>query len=307
MSATLDYVPVVISHACLQSLWTLTLSENEWAGRLVLDRNCQAGCNVDLIEGGVLEDVTDRRKSLYRGNDSADDSKPVRVASVIIPNKEFTKLDACVAGSANILFHTHPLLLVRDIHTHVARIALPSMGDIFVNCVFGNILNYERTGHVNCNVVIAFEGVYVYFILPYKFQRIYEQWGFMLRSGMSREQAAAALETQTFDELRPANQLFFKKMKAFCDANADAFGTDGAPDIRNAMWHCKGCAIPDLLFPYADAIRTSLVRDWARSNPMTASLNEHGFHCEFYPAPFETDLTILAPSKLTFIDGPATR
>jgi len=301
MSAELDYVAVTIPHACLQSLWALTLSENEWAGRLVLDRNCQAGCNVDLIEGGVLEDVTDRRKSLYQGKDSADDPKPARIASVRIPSTEYTKLDVCTAGSANVLFHTHPLLLVRDAHTRVARIALPSIGDIFVNCVFGNILNYERTNHINCNVVVAFEGIYVYFILPHKFRAIYNQWSFLLRSGWSREQAVDVLETQTFDELRPANKLFFKEMKAFCDTHADAFGTDGAPDIRNTMWHCKGCAIPDLRFPYANAIRTSLVRDWARSNPMTVALNEHGFHCEFYPAPFESDLTILAPSKLTFV------
>jgi hypothetical protein len=308
-SAEFDYVPVTIPKECLRSLWTLSLSENEWAGRLVVDQGCNASCNVELIEGTVIEETSGMDSVLYLGKDKAFDKdkklKPVRMASVYIPMSEYEKVDTCDKGKINVIFHTHPLLLVRDKDTHIARIALPSLGDVWVHCVLSNMLNYETNQHVNCTIIVAFEGLYLYSILPHKFRQIHTTYTNLIAKGMTHKDAVNELQQHTFDELRPVNNAFFKDMKAYCDAHPDKFGTDGAPDIRNTMWDCKGCVVKDkdLTFPFAEAIKTPLVRDYARENPFTEGIIKHGYHCEFFPAPFDSDLTLLAPSKVTFVEN----
>ena len=110
------------------------------------------------------------------------------------------------------------------------------------------------------------------------------------------------MRNETFDALRPTNEAFFAKMKAYCDAHPELFGTAGAPDIRNKLWGQKGTTPDALDFPFAKAIGTPEVNAFARDNPFTEGLIENGFHCEFFPAPFKEDLKLLAPSKITMID-----
>jgi hypothetical protein len=308
-SASFEYTAVTIPLSCLRSLHTLSLSENEWAGRFEVDANCRAGCDIDLIEGSVIEARTGPEALLYLGKDKAYDEnkqfKPIRLASVYIPWELYSVSDPCGSG-VNVLFHTHPLLLVRDKETHIARIALPSMGDIFVHCVLANLESYDANGHAVCTLIVSFEGCYLYSILPHKFRQVYDRRKALIAGGKTAEEAEKVLRQETFDALRPANDAFFKAMKAHCDARPDLFGTDGAPDIRNAMWDRKGATPDELDFPFARAIGTPAVTEMARSNPFTEGLIEQGFHCDFYPAPFTEDLTLLAPSKITMIENRST-
>ena len=303
-SASFEYTAITIPIACLRSLWSLSLSENEWAGRFVVDSNCRAQCDIELIEGSVIESRAGADTLLYLGKDKAYDDKkqlkPIRLASVYIPWELYTKSDP--ARRALTSSFTHPLLLVRD-KDKIARIALPSMGDIFVHCVLANLDAYEANGHAVCTVIVAFEGLYVYGILPHKFRQIFDRRNALLGAGKSAEEAEKIMREETFDALRPANNAFFKVMKAHCDKHPDKFGTDGAPDIRNKMWHQKG-AIPEKLnFPFARAIGQPIVTDLARSNPFTKGLIEQGFHCDFYPAPFTEDIRMLAPAKITMTES----
>ena len=56
----------------------------------------------------------------------------------------------------------------------------------------------------------------------------------------SQAQAEKILQEETFEDMRPSNQQFFKVMKPHCDSNPEIYGTTGAPDIRNKMWSEKG-------------------------------------------------------------------
>ena len=307
-SAAFEYAEITLPHDCLLSLWALTLSENEWGGRLDVSQ-CKAKCDVELVEGTVIKKRAGPESELYLGKDKAYSDKgklkPIKLASVYIPWHKYSEMGDCGNNGVNLIFHTHPLLLTRDQETKVARIALPSMGDIFVHCVLANIESYKKTGNAVMTVVMAFEGLYKYSILPHKFRQVYDKYNSLVAGGKTEEEAEAQLRTETFDELRPSNQQFFKVMKKHCDENRDKYATDGAPDIRNGMWHEKGKApsLEELDFPFAKHLGSKMVVDMARNNPFTHGLICLGFHCEFIPAPYQRDLQLLAPSKITMLDS----
>ena len=87
-SASFEYTLITIPLACLKSLWTLSLSENEWGGRFTVNSNCTVGCDIDLVEGSVLETQAGPQTMLYLGKDKAFDAdkklKPIRLASIYI-------------------------------------------------------------------------------------------------------------------------------------------------------------------------------------------------------------------------------
>lgn len=289
------YKRVTIPLDCLKSLWTLSLSKNEWGGRFKVREDMYLDCNLDLIKGTTKQEEVGENSHLYLGEEAYDENrrlKPVKMASLSFSYEDYTGTSP---QKINVIFHTHPLLLVRDDDTHIARIALPSLGDLFAHCVYSNLENHQVNGHLNGYIVVAFEGAYVYNIMPHKFAQLRETYDRLLKQH-TQDDAIDILKKQVFDALRPINKRFFSDMKAMCDARPDLFGTEGAPDIQDSMWTCKGCEPHELDFPFAEGIHTPLVRTYARNNPFTRGIALHGFQCEFFPAPFTSDLSFIVPT-----------
>jgi hypothetical protein len=294
-----QYVPVTLTRPHLQSIWLLTLSDVEWGG--VFDivptttNTCSAVTTGRPIRGTVARAVSEEEKALYHGTNEPVDTER-RIASVAFATTDYTRATECAPGRPiNVFFHVHPVMVVRDRQTHVARIAPPSIGDIFVHCILSNLLNYQATGNLNCAMVMAFEGLYVYTITPSKFRHLWAEYQHRTKKGDVWADIVADFQKRTFAELRPANKAFMKDRDAFCDRFHDQFDTRAAPLLHDTLWH-TGLGHPALMFPYARAIKTSLVRDYARDNILTRALVDLGYIYDFYPAPFDQDLVFHAPS-----------
>jgi hypothetical protein len=280
-----EYAEVHLPATCLRDLWWLTLSDREVGGQIHPRETTVAGhtacplsCDVELIEGTVLEEKPDSDTlDLYEGKDRPASKNTIRMATTTFRESHYVTAGSCPAAPqtrVNLVFHTHPLLMVRDPITHMARIALPSLGDIYAHGVVSQLVHAEQHGRLNGLMVVAFEGLYVFNITPRKFA---ELWQLYQREGH------ATVERVVFDELRPYNQAFFKAMKPMCDARPEVYGTRGAPMVHTQRWRRPHAPRPSLDFPFATGVYDAEVVRFAQKNPFVDGLRRHGYSYMFYP------------------------
>lgn len=281
-----EYADVHLPATCLRDLWWLTLSDREVGGQIhprATTNNgaatCPLSCDVELFEGSALQETPDAANlDLYEGKDRPAAKRTVRMATTEFPVASYVTAGTCPdapRARVNLLFHTHPLLMVRDPNTLVARIALPSLGDIFAHAAASQLLHAERHGRLNGLMVMAFEGLYVFNVTPRKFAQL---WRLYRRGG-----GLPAVERAVFEELRPFNQAFFKAMKPLCDARPHIYGTDGAPLVHTSLWRRPDAPRPRLDFPFAAGAHDPEVARFAQDNPFVRGLRQHGYTCTFYP------------------------
>jgi hypothetical protein len=220
----------------------------------------------------------------------------------------------CRDRSINCFWHTHPLLMMRDPTTAVARLAPPSLGDFFAHSVLSNSRNFRQNRQLNTTVLMAFEGLYAYGVLPHKFRKLMDRADALVTALAASippteletfktvgELPAAARETlkdEVFAELRPAVAEYNRAMQQFCDSRDDC-GTSGAVELGDAQWRelVAGQAPAELEFPFARAVHSDDLIAFARDNVMTTALAELGFYCLFVPRRnFEDGAAIPAPT-----------
>lgn len=308
MSASFIYVPVELTRQCAVSLWTLTLSQNEWGGQLIPKKKngkCVLTCDQNLIEGTGLETSSDDR--FYKGQDT---NAQVLIAVTPFYQEVFEVHALCDSdATVNLFFHSHPLLLMPR-----GVVSPPSLGDFFAHTLLSNYRNYTENGQLNTAIIASFEGIYIYFALPHRFlkfkQRVEALWAARekptqkeqkdFKLGELPDWLVDIVKMETFDELRQGFELFLQEYSDLVRrAGPEKTSTDGAPVLRNKKWSCKGCG-PDpaeLQFPYYQFIQDPTYRDFSRHNAYLDTLHRHGFHYEFFPAPFSADMSFLALSK----------
>ena len=317
-SAEFAHVPLTISLDCLRSMWYLTLSENEWGGQLypeIKDGRCQLSCDIKLIEGTGLQQHKDDK--FYLGK-NASASRRVRIAVTPFYKEVFQVYPLCeTEDTINMFFHTHPLLMVRD-DNNQGKLAPPSLGDLFAHCILSNYRNYKQNKQLNTCVLISFEGMYVYYILPHKFRQIYERIEQLYKELVNNPspveadgyeigevplRVVNAVKAEFFDSMRTAMDAFGLQMRIFLDSQKDLLDTTGAPVIKDTMWSCKACEVEpeQLAFPFNTAIQTPAFRNYARDNVFIQAMRENGFSYDFFPAPFTQDVQFLAPTKANFV------
>lgn len=306
------YAPLLLPAKCATSMWMLTLSGIEWGGQFKpekVDGVCQLACDgVDLIRGTGLEDHPDAR--LYAG----DSNRKVRIASTPFYHEVSRVFPLCDSGvSVNMFFHTHPLLMLRNAKTQLARCGPPSIGDHVAHNILANYRNWKENKQVNTTVVMAFEGMYMYTVLPHKFMRVVVRIAALVKAcqmtaseqkladkGQPPMSVMKQIKAEVFDELRDGGLEYQDAMTAFVKAHPGMFCARGAPTVHNSLWSKKGHA-PELDFEFARSLGDPRLVEFCRNNPMVTACHQHGYHVEFYPAPFAEDVVLLAPTS--FVDG----
>ena len=188
------------------------------------------------------------------------------------------------------------------------RLSPPSLGDMFAHSILSNSRNYRQNRQINTTMVMAFEGLYVYYVLPHRFRQTmdmiddlvskYKGWTEeekeMWKYGEAPGWVVEQVKQHIFDELREGQMKFSKAMSEHIRKHADAFDIRGAPIIKDSQWNCKSCDQPTLNFPMAERLGSDEIVAFAKSNPLLKHLNDKGFGYDFYAAPFDEDLTFLA-------------
>jgi hypothetical protein len=312
-----EYVDMVISARCLRAMWYLTLDGREWGGQLrpAIDRDnkCKLSCeDVKLIEGTGPEEHADG--ALYSGNGSA-----ARVAITPFYEEIFQKSPMCGRDSRfiNMIFHTHPLHMMGTIWAP----SPPSLGDFVAHCVLGNYRNSRQNhGQLNAMVIMSFEGMYVYNILPWRFaqevvrlnadvlavrqrRQLTESEAGLAALGHVPAEVAEATKKRLFNELRPLSEHGRAQSSAFIRANSNAASLSGAPHFGDSRWECATrdtCGVANLNFPMARQLlgRPDLVQLLQHDSVFLHHLRDHGFTYDFFPAPFIHDISVPVPSRL---------
>ena len=315
-SAEFIYVPLTISQKCLQSIWHLTLSENEWGGQLfpaIIDNKCQLSCDVPLIEGTGLQK---HKEDVYYLGKDAPRAASVRIAVTPLYKEVFQVYPLCDSEhTINMFFHTHPLLSIRDAD-NLGKFAPPSLGDFFAHTILSNYRNYKQNKQLNTCVLMSFEGMYVYSILPHKFREIFKQIELLFKQLFPNPTRVEAMgyeigevpmavvekvKMDFFNDLRQPLDSFNYEMNTFLEKHADKTDTTAAPQLQDSVWNCKSCT-PPLDFPFFKAIQTPEFQCFIRNNSMVQALHSRGFTYDFFPAPFNSEITFLASSRATFVD-----
>jgi hypothetical protein len=303
-------------------MWSLTLDRREWGGQLLpagaggtCDGEQRVGCKLELIKGtDARDDHPDA--ALYRGEGGG--RLPMQVAVTPFYEEVFQVHPICAQRTINCFWHTHPLLMLRDPITKAGRLGPPSLGDFFAHSVLSNGRNFRQHKQLNTTVLMAFEGLYIYGVLPHKFRKLMDRAEALLDTLADRVSAAERAEFDTvgelpvaprnqlkrevFAELRPAVQEFTAAMKRRCDSHNDR-GTDAAAVLGDSQWRAllAGAAPPELDFPFASAIHDPELVDFARDNPFTSGLERLGYYCIFVPCRnFEDGVVVPAPATATY-------
>lgn len=324
------YVPLHISKKCLDAMWYLTFNTNEWGGQLVptfKNGQCQLDChNIELVKGTGLDHHTDEK--YYKGENGT--FGEIQIAVTPLYHQVFQKFPLCDTDQhVNMFFHTHPLLMGRVLksHDHIGQFSPPSSGDIFAHTVLSNYRNWKENKQMNTPIVMAFEGMYMYTILPHKFytlvQRI-EQVLAELDDELTEDEVEDAaigelpqrvidvLKQEIFDELRPLCDAGTTQVDTFMATYGRArFGIKAATEVHAELWACGSTdgatcpapVLPSLNFPFYRTIQDPTIRAFlqdGKNNVFLRGLNDHGFHYDFYPAPFPAaGVTLMAPTTLT--------
>jgi hypothetical protein len=291
------------------SLWVLSLSKNEWGGQLIpalqQDGTCILSCDQDLIRGTGLESNEDDR--FYLGGDN--ESK-IMIAVTPFYREVFQVHQLCHStDTVNLFFHSHPLFLLKDI----GMLAPPSMGDFFAHALLSNYRNYKQNNQLNTAVVASFEGLYVYFALPHRFdlfkKRVDALWEQLPKKtkteiheysfGELPLRLIDVVKMETFDQLREGFDLF---MQEYADlvSSKNEISTVGAPIVQDSKWSCKGCEPAAMDFAFSDFVKSHKCRSFVRSNSYLQHLHKNGFHYEFFPAPITQDIYFLALMRLQY-------
>ena len=315
-SSEFSYVECVIKAECLRAMHNLTLSTNEWGGqlrpKLDADGRCTLSCDIELIEGTGLNKHKDDR--FYKGDRS--DSQ-VLIAVTPFYTEVFQQYRMCDRdGTINMFFHTHPLMLASS---EQGRLSPPSLGDLFAHSILSNSRNYRQNKQLNTTMVMAFEGLYVYYVLPHKFRKAmdridelaaaYEGWTederAMWKLGEAPGHVVEIIKKEVFDELRDGMVQNSQAMVKHVKQHPAAFDIRGAKVINDAKWGCKACPQPNMDFGMANNLGTDPIVRFARNNPLLRHMNNKGFGYDFYPAPFKEDLTFLAWHTAKMVDNRA--
>lgn len=316
----MQYVPLRIGAACLRSLWVLTLGNHEWGGQLrprYENGRCQLSCrDVTLIKGTGLAPHADAKH--YQGQDTDDGdagTADVLVAVTPLYDEVFQTFPLCQdrRRTVNAFFHTHPLHMVAV--DGVGVFAPPSVGDVFAHVLLSNFRNVTQHGQLNTCLLMAYEGLYVYTIMPHAFASVAERiravvaaWRqthalsseeeALLRLGELPAPVIEILKADVFGRLRAGAEAFHREMWRRIRRRPAAFAIEGAPVVGDAMWSCRGC-VPAQADQCA-FFRTMQQPQWQafvrEDNPWLAALHRFGLHYEFYPAPFDKDIIVCAPS-----------
>lgn len=290
----------------LRTMWVLTLSANEWGGRLqprVQDGVCVLSVqDTALIRGTSLEVHADAAH--YSGNDPR---TVVRVASTPFDAEVRGYMPMCDSpATINMIFHSHALHMGRS-----AVLAPPSMGDYFAHCILSNFCNATLHGQLNTTVVMAYEGLYVYTITPEAYGRYAARIRALMdgRAQTALERARYAkgelphdvvelLKAEFFNAVRPSYEAFLREAAAL--TRRLDMGTAGAPTLNDMLWACYGCLPPvPLAFGFHRTMQLEPVRRFlADQNPYLRGLRAHGFDYSFYPAPFTGAVELLTPCRI---------
>lgn len=295
-------------------MWMLTLSSNEWGGQFVprvSDGKCQLACDVDLIKGTGLDAHPDTK--FYTGSAGQEQQRQVQIAVTPFYKEVFQVFPMCDgAATINMFFHTHPLMM----RGATAQVSPPSLGDVFAHSVLSNSRNFRQNRQLNTTMVMAFEGLYVYSILPHKFRQImdridrlvaeYTNWTDSERElwtvGEAPGSVVDVIKMQIFDELREGHDQFARDVMAFVAAHRGLFDIRGAPMVTDTLWECKGCVEPNLDFGFAKALGSNVLVRFCRENKFVETLRLYGFNYDFYPALFDTDICVLAPVTARMVE-----
>lgn len=312
-SAEFKHVECVFPTQCLRAMHNLTLATNEWGGTYfpkIIDGVCKLSCDVKLIKGTGLDSHPDAK--FYTGDD-----KQRRVLIAVTPfyREVFQTQQMCDgSGSINVFWHTHPLMLGSD---ETARLSPPSLGDIFAHTVLSNSRNYRQNRQINTTMVMAFEGLYVYSIVPHKFREVmddidaliekYDGWTASERKmwevGEAPKWVVEQIKDKIFRQLRDGMEAMSEAQTMHVSENPELYDIRGAKVVSNALWSCKECEQPEMNFPMADALKSDNLVSFARNNPLLQHLRNNGFNYDFYPAPFEQDLKILGGHTAVMLDN----
>ena len=136
-------------HAHLSSLHRLTLSSNEFGGRLV-----------PVSNGG--ECILQPDESIIQGTRMATDPQGRYTTMQSVPFHreiyDWSPLCDDTTTRVNVIWHTHPCHVVDG----VVRLAPPSVDDFTAHAILGNLRQKAVNGVINTYVVVAREGYYVY-------------------------------------------------------------------------------------------------------------------------------------------------
>jgi hypothetical protein len=306
------YVPLSLPASCLRAMWLLTFNPNEWGAQFrpkLINGSCELSCDTPLIEGTGLEQHSDDK--YYKGKNQERD---VRIAVTPFYKEVFQVFPTCDGkDTINFFFHTHPLFLSSDKY---GSISPPSLGDLFAHSVLSNSRNWRQNKQLNATAVMAFEGMYVYYILPHKFRQVMDRIDELVANHVFTPEEAAMWEvgeapsavvmqikSEVFDSLRDINDAFGEEVLRFMQMNKRHFSIRGAPVLADSGWHCKTCPVPEMDFDFLAYLGNPDLVDFCRHNTFVQGLHERGFHYEFYPAPFDGPLKVLAPSKATLVES----
>lgn len=274
----------------------------------LVDGRCELSCDsVKLIRGTELAPHADAKH--YLNADGAAESD-VQVAVTPFYKEVFQTFKACNSGkTVNTFFHTHPL--------HAASVdgnallSPPSVGDVVSHLLLSNICNFKRNQQMNTCLLMSFEGLYVYSILPNQFCRMYQAVCKLVEGtklnkddqalwarGEVPLQLIEVIKSSVFPRLQGSNDAFYESVYSM--AQKGGWGIQGAPVVDDKLWGCRGC-LPksNLTFPFYQTIQDpALIHFIQHDNIYLEVLHQHGLHYDFYPAPFKRDVVIAAPSKL---------
>ncbi len=192
----------------------------------------------------------------------------------------------CHGNAINVFYHTHPLSVVAQ--KGFGRYAPPSMHDFFAHCVLSNYRNWKANGQINTAAVMATEGFYVYHVVPQRFVQLVDRINTMFvaqpRSAKAKDDFMIGhlpqdivddLRKEHYDALKDAFVQFINDMKMACEDNSNYALDTGQfyVTMKNDM-------------------------EWIEDNVYHERLQQCGFFYDFYPAPFEEDISILTADKI---------
>ena len=301
MTCSFKYVPVRLGQECAVSMWTLSLSDKEWGGQLIPKHSgddCILSRGTKLIVGTEL--VENENDRFYLGDNLK--QQKVKIAVTPFYKEVFQVHQLCDTGdSVNIFFHSHPLFIDNSIGIPLP----PSIGDFFAHGLLSNYRNFRENNQLNTAIVSAFEGLYVYFPLPHKFmlfrQQVDELWNALpsktkherteFELGELPQRLVDVVKMETFNTLRSAFDSFLIEYSQL--VTPESVSTIGAPVLNNSMWK-KHDILRIPTFPYGSFAQSEECINFIRNNSYIRALNLNGFHYEFFPAPYTTDIRFLA-------------
>lgn len=310
-SVRFEYVPLVLPARCARSMWVLTLSHNEWGGQfrpmVQPDGACRLECNnVKLIKGTGLEKHPDA--------DKYSQTQEVRIASTPFTVEQVSMtFPVCASGATvNFFWHTHPALMLRNETTGLGKFGPPSNGDFVAHTILANYRNWKQNQQLNTTLVMAFEGAYVYTVLPHKFREVVDKIDAHVdaiqhtltpeeretaQKGTPPSVVLESIRKELFAEIQLCAEIFQGEMQKFVESHPELVDLKGAPEIRDRHWSQVG-HVPRFECGFARSLGHPDMIAFCTDNILTRTMFQRGYHIEFYPAPFDHDIVIAAPTRM---------